>query len=45
MMLLLSNSTAVRRHKGGRISDALVGITFVVMTAAAVAYLVGLIVG
>jgi NRAMP (natural resistance-associated macrophage protein)-like metal ion transporter len=44
MMLLLSNSAAVRRHKGGRISDALVGITFLVMAAAAVTFLVGLVI-
>jgi NRAMP (natural resistance-associated macrophage protein)-like metal ion transporter len=45
MMLILSNSAAVPRHRGGRLSDALVGITFLVMTAAAVTFLVGLVIG
>jgi hypothetical protein len=44
-MLVLSNSAAVGRHRGGRLSDALVAITFLVMTAAAVAFLVGLVIG
>jgi NRAMP (natural resistance-associated macrophage protein)-like metal ion transporter len=43
MMLILSNSAAVGRRKGGRLSDALVGIAFLVMTAAALTYLVGLL--
>jgi Mn2+/Fe2+ NRAMP family transporter len=45
MMLVLSNSAAVGRHRGGRLSDALVAITFLVMTAAAVAFVVGLVIG
>jgi NRAMP (natural resistance-associated macrophage protein)-like metal ion transporter len=45
MMLVLSNSAAVGRHRGGRLSDALVAIAFLVMTAAAVAFLVGLVIG
>jgi Mn2+/Fe2+ NRAMP family transporter len=42
MMLILSNSAAVGRRRGGRLSDALVGITLVVMTASAVAYMASL---
>jgi Mn2+/Fe2+ NRAMP family transporter len=45
IMLVLSNSAAVSRHRGGRLSDALVAITFLVLTAAAVAFLVGLVIG
>jgi Mn2+/Fe2+ NRAMP family transporter len=45
MMLVLSNSAAVGRHRGGRLSDALVAITFLVMTAAAVAFVAGLVIG
>jgi Mn2+/Fe2+ NRAMP family transporter len=45
MMLLLSNSAAVGRRQGGRLSDVLVGIALLVMTVAAVTFLVGLVVG
>jgi Mn2+/Fe2+ NRAMP family transporter len=40
MMLILSNSTAVGRLRGGRVSDALVALAFLIMGAAAIALLV-----
>ena len=45
MMLVLSNSAAVGRRKGGKVSDALVGIALLVMSAAAIVYLFELIAG
>jgi hypothetical protein len=45
MMLILSNSAAVGRRKGGMVSDGLVGIALLVMSAAAVVYLIELIAG
>ena len=44
MMLILSNSAAVGRRKGGRVSDVLVGSALVVMTLSAIVYVVGLVV-
>jgi Mn2+/Fe2+ NRAMP family transporter len=43
LMLILSNSSAVGRHKGGALSNVLVGLAFVVMAVCAVAYLIGLL--
>lgn len=40
LMLILSNSHAVGRQQGGRVSDALVGLAFLVMTASAIAFLI-----
>jgi Mn2+/Fe2+ NRAMP family transporter len=45
MMLVLSNSAAVGGRKGGMASDALVGIALLLMSAAAMVYLIGLIGG
>jgi Mn2+/Fe2+ NRAMP family transporter len=45
MMLILSNSAAVGRRQGGRLSDALVGLALVVMGLAAVAFIVTSLVG
>jgi NRAMP (natural resistance-associated macrophage protein)-like metal ion transporter len=41
LMLILSNSAAVGRRRGGLLSDALVGVAFVVMLLSAALYLVG----
>jgi Mn2+/Fe2+ NRAMP family transporter len=43
MMLILSNSAAVGRRKGGRLSDALVGIALLVMAVSAITYLISLV--
>jgi Mn2+/Fe2+ NRAMP family transporter len=43
LMLILSNSSAAGRQKGGVASNALVGIAFVVMSASAAWYLIGLL--
>lgn len=43
LMLILSNSSAAARQKGGVVSNALVGIAFVVMSASAAWYLVELL--
>jgi Mn2+/Fe2+ NRAMP family transporter len=40
LMLILSNSTAAGRTKGGVLSDALVGVALVVMTLSAAVFLV-----
>ena len=45
MMLVLSNSAAVGRRKGGTASDALVGVALLVMSVAAIVYLLGLVAG
>ncbi|HYY07213.1 MAG TPA: divalent metal cation transporter [Actinomycetota bacterium] len=45
MMLILSNSAAVGRRKGGKVSDALVGIALLAMSAAAIVYLIELVRG
>jgi hypothetical protein len=42
-MLILSNSPAVGRQKGGVASNALVGVAFLVMAASAIWYLIGLL--
>jgi hypothetical protein len=42
-MLILSNSSAEGRQRGGVLSNALVGIAFVVMSASAVWYLIELL--
>jgi NRAMP (natural resistance-associated macrophage protein)-like metal ion transporter len=42
MMLILSNSAAVGKRKGGRVSDTLVGVALVVMSLAALIYLIDL---
>ena len=44
MMLVLSNSAAVGRRRGGKLSDALVGLALLVMGAAAVAFAIGAVV-
>jgi Mn2+/Fe2+ NRAMP family transporter len=43
LMLILSNSPAVGRQKGGVASNALVGVAFLVMAASAIWYLIGLL--
>jgi NRAMP (natural resistance-associated macrophage protein)-like metal ion transporter len=45
MMLVLSNSAAVGRRRGGGLSDALVGVALLVMTGAAVAFAISLVTG
>jgi NRAMP (natural resistance-associated macrophage protein)-like metal ion transporter len=45
LMLLLSNSPAVGRMKGGWVSNTLVGIALVVMSLSAVLYLISLVTG
>jgi NRAMP (natural resistance-associated macrophage protein)-like metal ion transporter len=45
MMLVLSNSAAVGRRKGGTASDALVGVALLVMSVAAIVYLLRLVAG
>jgi len=43
MMLILSNSAAVGKRRGGRVSDTLVGIALLIMAGVALAYLVSLL--
>jgi len=43
LMLILSNSSVVGRHKGGPLSNVLVGIAFLLMSVSAVWYLIGLL--
>ncbi len=43
MMLILSNSAAVGRRKGGRLSDALVGVALIIMGVAAIALVLDLV--
>jgi NRAMP (natural resistance-associated macrophage protein)-like metal ion transporter len=45
LMLILSNSAAVGRGRGGRLSDSLVGVAFVVMLLSAALYLIGFLTG
>jgi NRAMP (natural resistance-associated macrophage protein)-like metal ion transporter len=45
MMLILANSPAVGRRTSGWLSKTLVGIAFLVMAAAAIIYLAGLVIG
>jgi Mn2+/Fe2+ NRAMP family transporter len=42
MMLILSSSARVGRRKGGRLSDALVGIALIIMAAAGIIFLIDL---
>jgi NRAMP (natural resistance-associated macrophage protein)-like metal ion transporter len=42
MMLILSNSARVGKRKGGRLSDALVGIALIIMAAAGIIFLIDL---
>ncbi len=44
MMLILSNSAAVGRRKGGRVSDVLVGTALIVMSLSAILYVVDLVI-
>jgi hypothetical protein len=41
-MLILSNSARVGKRKGGRLSDALVGIALIIMAAAGIIFLIDL---
>jgi Mn2+/Fe2+ NRAMP family transporter len=43
LMLILSNSSAVGRHRGGPLSNVLVGTALVLMSVSAVWYLIGLL--
>lgn len=43
MMLRLSNSAAIGRRKGGRLSDALVATALVVMALSAIVYVATLL--
>jgi Mn2+/Fe2+ NRAMP family transporter len=45
LMLILSNSAAVGRRRGGRLSDGLVAVTFLVMSLSGIVYLVSLLSG
>jgi hypothetical protein len=44
-MLILSNSAAVGRRRGGKLSDGLVAVAFLVMSVSGIFYLVSLLSG
>ena len=43
LMLILSNSAAVGRRRGGKLSDSLVAVTFLMMSLSGIIYLVSLL--